>query len=475
MGPDQCPSTRHSLRGPGAAPCCLGQNTVMAYSRSIDSRYGGVGERYVDKLRHPMLPCGTCGLEFASETDLRVHRFRGHRLQRPELVLDGRDCGYGRLTITNETSPADWVIRNADAISINGRATTIASAVQLLSTQRSGVVEVTLTNADGSRSHQFEFVLADIPDLDGVDAALGRLIRGGELSLRAIDDFIVRSKRYPTATRYLSGLADYLYGVLAREGAAESGLLDASIEGGGYEGKYDRAVSILGSFDREPAEAICGIVAFHYNQFERAMTKTKSNRVADVSMRFQAMLSGAPWSTLDLTGAPHSSLDLALSDSVVDQVLAWSALPLNGTATSDVAEMVANIETQRPYDAFKLHLVAAEHSLASGDVAAGATHAEHLRHSRSAEDWYSDFRQRLQGSFEPVTTDAGSHKALLETDPVGPPPGPPETGEHPSSKSVRQKKDRPTTILALVEYAYGEAGRKLTLARKDLREAERRR
>ena len=77
---------------------------------------------------------------------------------------------------------------------------------------------MTLANADGSRSHQFEFVLADIPDLDGVDAALGRLIRGGELSLRAIDDFIMRSRHYLTAARYRSGLANYLYGVLAREG-----------------------------------------------------------------------------------------------------------------------------------------------------------------------------------------------------------------------------------------------------------------
>ena len=62
------------------------------------------------------------------------------------------------------------------------------------------------------------------------------------------------------------------------------------------------------------------------------MTKTKSQRVAEVSMRFQAMLKGEPWPAGDLRAVPASSLDCALSDSVIEQVLAWSATALDGTA-----------------------------------------------------------------------------------------------------------------------------------------------
>ena len=118
--------------------------------------------------------------------------------------------------------------------------------------------------------------------------------------------------------------------------------------GAGYQGKYDRAVGILGAFDRPPAEAICGIVAFHYNQFDRAMTKTKSQRVAEVSLRFQAMLTGAHWLDGDLSSSPHSSLDFALSDSLIEQVLEWSALPLDGSASGRVVELVENLASQRP-------------------------------------------------------------------------------------------------------------------------------
>lgn len=356
----------------------------------------GEGTGHLLSVLPDLFPCLTCGVEFSTEPDLRVHTFEGHRIRRPVLVLKGRECGRSRLTITGETAAEDWAIRSAETITLNGARTSVAGAATVLSSTRSGVVDVTLANRDVVQSFQFEFTLADEDDLNGVDAALARLIDGGELSVRAVDDFIMRSKRYPTSVRYLSGLANYLYGVLAREGVTELGVRDESHDGGGYQGKYDQAVGILGSFDRPPAEAICGIVAFHYNQFERAMTKTKSQRVAEVSLRFQALVKGEIWLPGDLSQSSHSSLDMALSDSVIEQVLGWSALPLDGTAVGDIADLTANIGAQRPNDAFKLHIIAAEHAFAAGDIASAKQHAEHLRHSRLTEGWYAAFRERVQ-------------------------------------------------------------------------------
>jgi hypothetical protein len=288
-------------------------------------------------------------------------------------------------------------MKNAQLVMVNGRSSSSSDAAVFLSQQRSGVSDVVLTNGEVSQTFQFEFLLADEADLQGVDAALARLIDGGELSRRAIDDFIMRSKRYPTASRYLSGLADYMYGVLAREDAAESRPASESV-GAEYQGRYDRAVGILGAFDRPAAEAICGIVAFHYNQFDRAMTKTKSRRVAEVSLRFQALLKAEDWICGDLSSSQHASLDYALSDSMIEQVLVWSALPLDGSAGDQVGELAANLPSHRPSDAFKLHMVAAEHYLAAGDLLKAVPHAEQLRHSRNTEAWYAGFRTRVQGA-----------------------------------------------------------------------------
>jgi hypothetical protein len=309
-------------------------------------------------------------------------------------VLRGRECGRSRLSISATTVASDWVIQEAQSIAINGNVMTTVDATEFLSEQRTGVVDVVLANEDVKREFQFIFTLADKDDLEGVDVALGRLIDSGELSSRSIDDFIMQSKPYPTGAPYLAGLANYLYGVVAREGNHES--LDKSCQVD-YQAKYDQAVGALGTFDRAPAEAICGIVAFHYNQFDRALTKTKSQRVADVSARFQAMIKGGTWSNGDLSLAPHSSLDFTLSDSVIERVLNWSAIPLFDGPDSKTDELIANIDSQRPYDALKLRLIAAERCLVVADRAAAMRHADALRNSRAADLWYVGFRNRVQG------------------------------------------------------------------------------
>jgi hypothetical protein len=110
------------------------------------------------------------------------------------------------------------------------------------------------------------------------------------------------------------------------------------------------------------------------------------------------MLQGTHWLDGDLSSSSHSSLDFALSDSLIEQVLEWSSLPLDGGAGGQVAGLEAALQSQRPYDALKLHIVAAEHYLAAGDLTPAARHAEWLRHSRSTEAWYANFRSRIQGA-----------------------------------------------------------------------------
>ena len=286
---------------------------------------------------------------------------------------------------------------NADEVAVNGRALSARSASLFLAKQQAGVVEVELRTAPVVQRFEFDFALAQQHDLQLVDDALDKLIEGRELSLRAIDDFIMRVKNAASAKHYVSGLADYLYGVLAREGSSESDLKERKGEAG-YEGKYDQAVQLLGHFDRPPAEAICGIVAFHYNQFDRAMAKTRSERVAAVSLRLRAMLAGETWDRGDLSDRAHESLDHVLSDYVIEDVLGWCALPLDGTAAIELAEIEEALPAQRPQDAFKLRLIAAEHYLARGEHPAAMRHAEHLRHGRETDSWFGDFRTRLEGA-----------------------------------------------------------------------------
>lgn len=345
-----------------------------------------------------IFPCPTCSAVFASDVDLHLHQFRGHAIPRPLLLLKGRQCGQSRVTLTTATRPDDWVLLNCGQVALNGEGTDLETAPHLLAQQRSGVCDVRLVNGSVVQEFQFEFALADGEDLDGVDGALDHLIATGELSRGSIDDFIMRARSYPTAAKYTGGLATYLYGVLARERVSEATPEGPVESSGAYQGKYDQAVGVLGGFDRPPAEAICGIVAFHYNQFERAMYKTKSPRIAAVSMRLHAMTSGQKWSREDLSRRPIGSLDAALSDSVLEQVIGWVSIPLDGSAHDRVADIETQLRDQRPQDALKLHLVLAEHALAARRPDDARRHAEVLRHTRLADNWYADFRDRLSRS-----------------------------------------------------------------------------
>jgi hypothetical protein len=343
----------------------------------------------------PTYPCTQCGQVFLTPDDLSVHLFDGHVTTRPLLVLRGRECGRSRLSVISTTQPDDWSFRNFHHIRVNGCSASESDAKSLLSSASVGVVSVVLQGERADQEFEFSFTIANESDLRGVDEGLHGLVQGRSLTINAIEAFLDRTASYTTARRYRDGIANYLYGVLAREGSRESGLLRSRGELPGYTSRFDEAVSTLGEFDRPAAEAICGLVAFHYNQFDLALRKTRSPRVARAARRFAVLLSGGVPDPSNLATAERASLDYVLSDTETERVLAWCCIPLDGSADEAVSQIEAAITDHQPTDALKLHIIAAEHYLAAGDPKEGARHAAELRHSRLAEEWADSYRDRL--------------------------------------------------------------------------------
>lgn len=343
----------------------------------------------------PRFPCAECGLVFSSERARRAHRFDGHATKRPTLLFRGRECGRTRLMVTSSSGSADWVTSDVESITVNGRETSTSEAASFLASMKVGVQTVTVSNGPLKRTFEFDFCLAEEDDLCLVDQALEKLISSRELSRNAIDTFIMRAGLGVTARRYREGLATYLYGVLAREAVEDPGRVDAS---GAplYEQRYNSAVSLLSTFDRPAAEAICGLVALHYNQFDLAVRKTHSHRVSDVAARFQTLLTGGAFVATSLADRSHGSFDQALSDTVSEDLLDIGATALDGTQSSMVTQLLPSLGELRPQDQFKVRLIAAEALLAVGEIDGASRHGEALRHSKETGAWYAGFRTRLQ-------------------------------------------------------------------------------
>ncbi|MEO5535830.1 MAG: hypothetical protein ABIR17_11955 [Pseudolysinimonas sp.] len=289
------------------------------------------------------------------------------------------------------TRVEDWVFHDTIAVEVNGASMTPIQAAELLASRRTGHVDVIATGEGARREFEFEFVLAEEADLEGVDGALEHLIAGRVLDRDAIASFITRSRPYATASRYLDGLSNYLYGVLARED-----LSDRGGEAEAYERRYDISVRILGTYDRRPAEAICGLVAFHYNHFNHAVAKTKSWWVSDVSKRFLGLLEKVPIERSDLSDRAHSTLDAALSDTTTQRLLAVGSVALDGSYAAVLDEVLADVAAHRPSDQLKIRMIAAECALAGGRLEQARAQADELRQSVVAEGWYAEFRARCE-------------------------------------------------------------------------------
>jgi hypothetical protein len=347
-----------------------------------DAFFGAAFPRIRRRRRAPTLPCPQCGRRFRTQADLELHRFDGHTFSRPLLLLRGRECGRSRLTVTEPTTSQDWEAFDCQTMTINGHESEPSKAGALLSTFDDAVVSVVLAGDRTEQTFDLRFAIADLSDLDGVDGRLREMVRGHQLTIAAIEGFLAATEQFRTAGNYTAGIATYLYGVLAREQSPESGL-----EHDAYRGRFDEAVSLLGGFDRDSADAICGLVAFHYNQFELATLRTGSPRVAWASRRMLRLLRGDDLEDEEVEAPARWSLDFVLSDAITEQVLTWSCIPLDGSADATVEEIESSLPSQEPFDQLKLRIVVAEHYLRAGATDLGRRHVAELRHNQIAETW----------------------------------------------------------------------------------------
>lgn len=343
----------------------------------------------------PVFRCETCDMEFEKHDELRTHIFAGHSSKRPQLFLNGRECGRSRRFVIEGTRASDWEVRNAKEVFINEKAVPIGDVGKVLCSEHFGVTTVLLRGESTGQDFEFAFTVAEEPDLNSVDEQLLELMKGRVLSMASIDRFLESTKTAKSAILYQSGFANYFYGVLAREGSTESGLTDSPDDVPAYMKKYDQAVSNLTLFNRAPAEAICGLVAFHYNQFEIARKKTRSPRVAWASQRLNSLTEGKAISNRSAIPTSGSS-DVSFSDRETEEVLTWCCIPLDGSAKIEVEEIENAISTCRPTDQLKLHIIATEHHLMNNDLSKVVPHVSAVRHSPALQSWIDSIRDRTE-------------------------------------------------------------------------------
>jgi hypothetical protein len=362
-----------------------------------EDRSAGEGYRSGPHTPPAVFTCDECGRSFASASELANHCFDGHITRRPRLLLGGRELDRARRLVAEPSNAIDWDVLDAREVVLNGDRVSPQALAERLAGTTTGVSTIVLTGNRTETAYELRFTLADPDELDAIDDAFMRLAFGERLTVTAVGRLIDEGRRHPTVGDYVGGLTDYLFGVLARDGAADSGIGPTR-----YHEKYDAAAAALSPFRRTVADTVVGLITFHFNQLDEARTRSNGHRVASAALRLQAIEQGHDSDAImSIEPVTSSDLEFVISDDHTEQVLRWCCLPFDDMDDQTLHEIEAGIGRHVPYDRRKLHLIAAEARIRRGDVSEARHHINELRQQSIDDRWVTGALDRLhllQGS-----------------------------------------------------------------------------
>ena len=349
------------------------------------------GIDFVIEKREITYPCRHCARIFKTMDDLQRHRFEDHAYSRPVLFLRGTEVGASAFAIRRRLAASEVKFDHVRSAVVNGRSVAPKELPKRLAEVLNDRVMLEFANEGASARFELVFDVASEAHLKGVESAFLRLAHGRTLSLQAIEGFIGDCAPFRTAAGYLDGICHYLYGVMAKERAPDSGLpFDA------YRKRYSRAADELKGFDRPLASMVQALVAFHFNHFDDAQQLAPEGRLRHAAVSFAGVLEGWPWHHAhESEGEQSTALEDLLTDHETFGILRWAALGVH-ELKSRYAEIAARLDRDIPgFDRLKLQIMLAEALAAKGDRSGARAVARELIGNTQTTAWAESLLARL--------------------------------------------------------------------------------
>lgn len=335
--------------------------------------------------------CKHCDETFTSVDDLRTHRFESHPYNRPILFLRGVEAGNTPVRITKPLEKGDIQVGRCGYAWLNGVPLRPSDLDEKLGAERNNTVTVKLANEGVSAEFSLRFEIASEEDLAGVDCCFFDVARRGRLDMRAVEDFIIAARAFPTAIGYLDGICEYFYGVMAKERSA-----DASLPYKAYREKFTRAEDSLKDFDRLLARVIGALITFHFNRFSESIDLAGKSRVGIASGRFDRWLArNTAGAKKLLAGTFDTRIEKLLTDYESERLIAWCVADPKALI-SHVMDIESLIRQDIPeFDRTKLRVLLAELYMDLGNRAKARNHARDLRNNPTFGPWAESVLERI--------------------------------------------------------------------------------
>ena len=337
----------------------------MSYLDFIDPGNAGgsvkIPELPAFQLSPIIYQCTICPKNFKTRDELFQHRFENHPFLKPALFLRGVESTTPRIIISRLLMPLEITVANTDRFKINGKFFDEASFVDELTSKKRGIVELALLNQGVETVYELEFDIVSISDLNEVDRLFFALLGSSVLDISLIDNFIDATEHFKTAGRYVDGLSNYLYGLLAKDQRGGTHLEQYE-----YKQRFNVALDILKLFETPLAVIVTAIINFNQNIFKHSDLSDLSPKFNLVMAKFFCVVNNQ---TLELSSMPvgknYARVPL---DRHTDQLIEWATLNWNDlSGKRKELEKVINSVDWVPDDRFKARILFAEMCVAVGD------------------------------------------------------------------------------------------------------------
>lgn len=263
--------------------------------------------------------CPRCSARFDNVQARRDHFFTAHLYRKPELLLRGQLLGNSTTVIHTPVQATEWLLGSCDWASLNGRRMPPDELFQRLAEFRQGFHYLELGNQDATERFELRFCIPKLAELQRLEDIFSTLFLDNELNVDDVRRFTEVCKSLTTASDYLEGVCQYLYGVLAKDQRGDTRLSHAQ-----YKERFNRALEALRHVDRPLGRTIRGIINFSFNSFAQAASQADAPALAAAASRF-ASWAGKPVKSCVVT-RQEAEARLPV-DHATDRILSWMALP----------------------------------------------------------------------------------------------------------------------------------------------------
>ena len=337
-------------------------------------------------------PCSICGESFDSEDSLFEHRFESHPFKRPTLLLNGIEVNSARQLIVHQLSPEAITFGHVINCYLNNEIIVKNDLREYLANKTRGLCSVVLKTDGVESSYQLDFDVPDKLELMEVEQVFFDIVGGGVLDLDRINLFIDMTLKFSTASRFVDGLSNYLYGILAKDQRGGT-----QLEISEFITKFNQALDTLRLFERPLTQSIVGVVNFNQNVFDSALHLGAAPKARLAMLKFNSLVTGIVTSTAGLKMDTPTSYKKIPLDSVTEKIFEWALMPFDELLKNS-KELENSLKSQNwmASDKFKVQMLLAEMLIAMGNVSA----AIRIAGSSQNDAIFGPWAQRIIGEKE---------------------------------------------------------------------------